>query len=359
MRAGVIFSDEHYKLFSSGFDFESNNNRKVFDSKGDTYVLQAFIEWKYRLSERLTLNTGLHYLRFFLNNENSIEPRAGLIWRINKKHALSMGVGLHSRIEPISVYLTNISLNNTTFIQANKNIGLSKSFHAVLGYDLSFNDNLHLKVEAYYQYLFNIPVGTGIDNEQFSVLNIRYGFVTCLLANSGKGRNLGIDLTFERYFTKSYYFMVTGSLYDSRYTPSDGKEYNTTFNGHYIFNALVGKEWTLGRKQNKTLGINSRFLYRGGMRYQGIDLAASNLTGQPIYNKNENYTLITPDVYNIDVGINFKVNRKKVSWLVSLDVNNLTNKKSIIGMKYNIYSGSIKYNYDLQLLPVLSLKVNV
>jgi len=359
MRLGIIFSDEHYKLYSSGFDFDSGQNRKVFDSKGDTYVLQGYIEWKYRMTDKITLNTGLHYLRFFLNNAGSLEPRAGFVWHISRKQSVSAGFGLHSRIEPISIYLTNIPQNNNTAIPANKNLGLSKSLHAVLGYDVSFNEDLHLKIEAYLQYLYNIPAGTGVDNDQFSVLNLRYGFVTIPLVNSGKGRNLGIDLTFERYFTKSYYFMITGSLYDSRYTPADGKVYNTAFNGHYIFNILIGKEWTLGSKKNKTLGINSRFLYRGGMRYQGIDLTASNMAGKAVYNKDENYTLITPDVYNLDVGVNFKLNRKKFSWIVSLDVDNLTNNKNVIGMKYNIYTGTVKYDYDLLLLPVLSLKVNI
>ncbi len=358
VRIGVIGSDEFYNLYSEGYDFDSKQTRKVFDSKGNTYVLQGYIQWKCRMSNRISLNTGLHYLRYFMNNNNSIEPRAGLLWQVNEKQSLSAGIGLHSRIEPISIYLTDISKNNTTVIQSNKNLDLSKSLHAVLGYDISFNEDIHLKAEVYYQYLYNIPVGFGTGNEQFSVLNMRYGFITFPLINDGKGRNYGLDLTFEKYFTKSYYYMISGSLYNSKYIPLDGKEYNTSFNGSYIFNALAGKEWTFGTKKNKTLGINGRFIYRGGMRYQGIDLNASNAAGQVVYNKNENYTLITPDVYNVDLGINYKRNKKKYSWVVSLDVQNLTNQKNIIGMKYNVYSGTIKNTYDLLLLPILSLKVN-
>jgi hypothetical protein len=357
LRIGFIFSDEFYNLYSSGFDFNLDSVRTVFNNKGNTYVFQSYMEWKYRMSATVTLNTGVHFLRYFLNHDNSIEPRAGIVWQLDERQSLSAGFGLHSKIEPISIYLTNIPQNNEPN-QPNKNLGLSKSFHAVLGYDLAFTEDLHVKVEAYYQYLFNIPVGTGLDNDQFSVLNLRYGFVTIPLDNQGKGKNYGLDLTFERYFTKSYYFMISGSLYNSKYTPSDGKEYNTTFNGNYIFNALLGKEWTFGVKKNKTIGINSRFLYRGGMRYQGVDLAASSNAGHVVYNQNENYTLITPDVYNVDVGVNFKRNRKKYSWIVSLDVENLTNLQSIIGIKYNIYTKTIKYDYDLLLLPILSIKVN-
>jgi outer membrane receptor protein involved in Fe transport len=82
------------------------------------------------------------------------------------------------------------------------------------------------------------------------------------------------------------------------------------------------------------------------------------MVGHAVYYADQNYTLITPDVYNIDVGVNYKRNRKKYSWIVSLDLNNLTNQKSIIGMKYNVYTGTIKKDYDILLLPILSIKVN-
>jgi len=356
IRAGFIFSDEYFNLKSSGFDFNLDTERTVFNNNGNTYMFQSFIEWKYRITDKVIMNSGIHFLHFFLNNDNSIEPRAGITWQLDDRQALSAGFGMHSRVEPISIYLTNIPQNNTPE-QPNKNLKLSKSIHAVLGYDYSFSEDLHLKAEAYYQYLYNIPSGIGANN-QFSVINLRYGFVTIPLNNTGHGRNLGLDITFERYFTKSSYFMVTGSLYDSRYKPNDGTTYNTTFNGNYIFNALTGKEWTFGKKKNKTLGINFRFLYRGGMRYQGINLDSSNVIGQAVYYPNENFTLITPNVYNVDIGINFKRNRQKYSWIVSLDIDNLTNQKNIIGIKYNVYSGTIKYDYDLLLLPILSLKLN-
>jgi len=357
VRAGFIVSNNYYKLYSEGYNFDTRQNDSIFNNSGYTWVMQSFIEWKYRINNKLTMNSGLHYLHFFLNNDYSIEPRLGMIWQLNNRQSISAGVGIHSRMEPISIYLTNIPNSNNSVTQPNKDLKLSKAFHAVLGYDFSFTENLHFRIETYYQYLYNIPSGIG-DNDQFSVVNLRYGFVTMPLDNGGKGRNVGVDITFERYFTHAYYFMITGSLYDSRYTPNDGNTYNTTFNGRYIFNALAGKEWALGNKNNKILGINARFLYRGGMRYQGIDLAASNAAGHVIYYTNQNYNLITSDVYNVDFGINYKSNHKKYSWLVSLDLNNLTNQKNIIGMKYVVYSGSIKYDYDLLLLPILSLKVN-
>ncbi len=357
VRSGIIASNNYFNIYSAGLDFDTKKNQELFNNNGNSWVLQGFVEWKYRINDRVVLNSGVHYMHFFLNNDHSIEPRLGMIWHINNKQSISAGLGIHSRMEPLSIYLTNIPQGNDSLNQPNKSLKLSKALHAVIGYEYSFSENLHFKAEVYYQYLYNIP--SGIDNNnQFSVINLRYGFVTIPLNNGGKGRNIGLDVTFERYFTNAYYFMITGSLYDSRYTPNDGITYNTTFNGNYIFNALAGKEWNLGSTKNNTLGLNIRFLYRGGMRYQGIDILASNNAGQVVYNRNENYSLITSDVYNIDFGIKYKSNHKKYSWIISLDLNNLSSQKNLIKMKYEPYSGSIKYTYDLLLLPILSYKIN-
>ncbi|MGD0710349.1 MAG: TonB-dependent receptor [Bacteroidales bacterium] len=366
MRAGIIFSDEFYNLQSGGFDFNTDTTRTVFNTQGNTYVAQGFVEWKNRISNKITMTYGVHYLHLFLNNDNSLEPRAGITWQVDDKHSFSLGAGLHSRIEPLSVYLTSTDIHedyNTNNL-ANKNIGLSKSIHVVLGYDYSFSDAMHLKAEAYFQHLYNVPVGipdtgkTNENNAQFSVLNQSYGFVTMPLENKGTGMNTGIDITFERYFVNAYYFMLTGSLYDSRYTPADGKTYNSAYDGNYIFNALVGKEWTFGAKKNKTLGVNVRFLFRGGLRYQGLDLAKSDSLKMAIYNPNENYTLEEPAVYNIDMGINYKRNKKKYSWIVELDIDNLTNQQAVDALKYNVYERAYKPTYDLRLLPILMVKLN-
>ena len=82
------------------------------------------------------------------------------------------------------------------------------------------------------------------------MLNTGASFKTDLadsLANNGTGRNYGIELTVEKFFSNGYYGLFTASLYDSKYTASDGVERNTAFNGKYVFNLLFGKEWKVGR----------------------------------------------------------------------------------------------------------------
>jgi len=250
LRSGISYTQLFYDMDIRSIDPLTGIYGEVTKGKGNTGLLQAYIENKTFITNDFEFTGGLSYSYFLLNSHYSLEPRLAIRWQINQKHAFSAGFGMHSQLEDIGFYLSGAEVNQTATIPVNKSLDYSRAHHFVLGYDYLIRQDIRLKTEIYYQYLFNIPSGMGVNN-QFSVINLRYGFVTIPLNNSGRGRNIGLDLTFERYFTKSYYFMITGSLYDSRYIPADGHTYNTTFNGNYIFNALAGKEWVFARRPNQ------------------------------------------------------------------------------------------------------------
>lgn len=99
----------------------------------------------------------------------------------------------------------------------------------------------------------------------YSMINSSGGYYSDTLLNDGTGRNAGIDLTLEKFLTKQYYYLVTISLFDSKYKGGDGIERNTRFNSNYVVNILGGKEWTI-RKKN-ILGINLKASLTGGECY--------------------------------------------------------------------------------------------
>src|ERR1022692_1470001 len=162
--------------------------------------------------------TGLQYEYQFLNNTCSIEPRAGLKYQLNKVSSLSLGYGLHGQVQQMETYFTETSVpGSKNYILTNKDLGFTKSQHFVLGYDRSLGKDFRIKLETYYQYLFNVPVN--IAKSSYSVLNYGDGFGVYLpdsLTNKGTGRNYGIEMTLEKFFSSGYYFLFTGSLFDSR-----------------------------------------------------------------------------------------------------------------------------------------------
>jgi hypothetical protein len=90
-------------------------------------------------------------------------------WAFAPTQAISFGYGNHSQIEDIAVYLSKKQLTDGTTKIPNINLDLGRANHFVVGYDKMFSQNLHLKVECYYQHLYNIPVRP---NNYYSILII-------------------------------------------------------------------------------------------------------------------------------------------------------------------------------------------
>jgi len=136
---------------------------------------------------------------------------------------------------------------NGNVVYSNKNLDFTKSHHLVIGYTVKPLSDWRIKAEAYFQRIYNIPVNTF--SSSYSMLNSGATFKPDLqdsLTNKGTGKNYGIELTIEKFFSKGYYGLFTSSLYNSNYKGSDGIERNTACNGRYVINFLAGKEWKVG-----------------------------------------------------------------------------------------------------------------
>ena len=361
LRAGLITSRLAFDLFSS--TTERDTATTDVDAAGTTYLLQSYAQWKYRIAPGLTLNTGLHYMHFVLNSNTSWEPRAGLRWEFTPRQALSVGFGVHSRLDPLVNYFATFRPDaSSAYEQPNKNVELTKSRHYVLGYDYSLRADVHLKVEAYYQQLYDVPIGVaaGRDIPQYatySMINYEDGIVNAPLVNDGTGRNYGLELTLEKFFTNQYYFMLTGSLFESKYTPLDGREYDTRFNGNHVVNFLAGKEFKLGGNSNKVLAFNIRTLWAGGNRYTPIDVEASRQQGQAVYQWDRRYARQVSDYFRTDLRVSFRRNRPKYSSTISLDIQNVTNRQNVFSRYYSSEDQTIVSSYQLGLIPVLNYRV--
>ena len=361
LRAGAIFSHQQFNFFVEERLAEQNQLVRIFDNSGNNNFLQAFTQFKSRLRPDLTLNMGLHYSLMTLNNKMSFEPRAALQYRINPKNTLAFSLGLHSKMEHPAIYLFEGEFDDGTVIQNKKNLGLSKALHAVLGYDLVFNPNLRLKAELYYQHLYDIPVGTD-PTSTYSILNTSdiWDVIGIPAAVSdGTGRNIGIDLTLEKFFSNQYYFLLTGSLFDSKYTPQNGETYSTRFNGNYMANVLAGKEFLVGKKKGKKniFGINGKFALSGGNRFTPIDLAASKLEGQTVRFPNRQFEDRSGVYYRFDIGLSYRINKKRLTHTIMLDIQNVTNRANVANKFYNTFTEDIDVSTQTGLFPNFNYRI--
>jgi len=325
--------------------------------KGSTQTAQAFFQWNYKLTPKLTTNVGMHYFQLLLNNSNSVEPRASLKYELTQKNIFTMGYGMHSQLQPIGVYFAKKQNDDLSFSTPNKNLQLSKAQHLVLGYDRIINDFSHIKTEVYYQHLFNVPVSVD-KTSTYSMLNEVDGYNTDQLVNKGLGRNMGLELTYERFLHKNLYYILSTSLYDSKYKAANDVWYNTRFNTNYAVTFTAGKEWTLSEKRkSRIIGFNIKSIYVGGYRYTPIDLPASVAAGQAKFETKKTFENKNPDYYRLDIRVSVKRNFKKVTSTLALDIQNTTNRKNVGGQYFDMKTGSVKYWYQTPLLPLLSYRL--
>lgn len=337
----------------------TDNFSQIWDYNSQTNLSQLFIQTKYNISEKLTLNTGIHGQKFFLNNSTSIEPRLGLKYDLDNKNSLTFGYGLHSQMQPINVYFLQTQNANGTFSYNNKNLDFTKSNHLVIGYNLQPAQDWRIKTEVYYQNLFNVPVNSF--SSSYSMLNTGASFKTDLednLVNAGIGKNYGIELTVEKFFSKGYYGLFTSSLYESKYTGSDGIERNSAFNAKYVYNILAGKEWNVGaNKRNKT-SIDFKCTNAGGRYYTPIDLASSQSTNREQLSTNV-YSTQYPNYFRMDLKFGYTFNSKirKVSQTLSLDLQNVTNHNNVFSQTYDNRNQNISWKYQLGFFPNFVYKI--
>jgi Carboxypeptidase regulatory-like domain/TonB-dependent Receptor Plug Domain len=355
VRAGIIVSNISYNYYQKSKPTINEPLREVLNVKGSTTTMQGYAQWQYKAGNQITFNAGLHYLQLLLNNTSSVEPRASVKWDINNKQSLSFGYGLHSQIQALGVYFAQAKNTNGNNYQPNKNIGFTKSNHYVLSHNYLLGKNLRLRTELYYQQLSNVPVGNS-DTSTLSTVNIIGDFITDELVNKGTGRNYGLEISLEKYLSNNFYYMLSNSFYQSKYTALDGIERNTRFNGGYVSNLVAGKDF-VSKNQRRTFGVNIKLVYAGGFRETPIDLQKSKNLGYAYFIQKEAYSKQIPAYYRSDLRISMKWNRQHMTSTLSLDLQNATNRKNVFGNFYDPLKTNITTVYQVGLLPILNYKI--
>lgn len=353
LRSGVYFNQLYYNLRENGYEEELGEMQTHINSKGNTQSIQAFSQLNFKAAERLTFNVGVHYLQLLLNNSNSIEPRVSASYELDEKQRISLGYGLHSQVQPLGTYFAEQE-ENGQIIKPNENLGLSKSHHFVMGYDRQLNPYLRMKIEGYYQHLYDIPVKPG-ETETYSILNQQWTYMTDPLVNDGFGKNYGGEFTLEQFTHKNLYFLLSASLYNSLYKTQENKWRNTLYNGNANLTLTVGKEYEL--KKNRVLGINLRSIYGGGLRATPIDLEQSITENQTVHDETRAFEEQNPAYFRTDLRVSLKWNRPKSTSTLALDIQNTTNRKNIYGSYFEPMKGEIETAYQSPLIPLISYRI--
>jgi len=329
---------------------------------GNTLLVQPYVNLRLNPFARLRLDIGLHSMYLALNGSTSLEPRVTASIPLSNRQNLRIGYGLHSQLQLPAVYYMNTSTSGIEPTLTNRDLDFTRAHHVSLDYNISLGKNLLLKLSPYYQYQFNAPVIQG--DTTFSALNLIESFIDQpfaqqSLVNEGEGRNYGLEMSLERYLEKDYYFLLSGSLFESQYRSGGSEWLDTRFNTNYIFSATGGREWafTTKKKKSKVWGVNLRGVYQGGFRAAPIDLAASEAAQRTIYDYSNGFSEQLPDYFRLDLRVTFRRDRAKYTRTFGFDIQNITNTRNVAFRVYDPVVGEVVDRLQLGLIPLISYRL--
>ncbi|MDR2119247.1 MAG: carboxypeptidase-like regulatory domain-containing protein [Tannerella sp.] len=346
-RTGIRITGLRYDLLLEN----APGSQLVADESGFAMLTSASSSSSFTLSEAWTLNLGIHAQRFGLNGRYAVEPRAGVRRKFGHGRALGLSYGLHSRMEMLGYYFTR----SATGERMNRNLDFTRAHHFVVTYDRDLSGDRHLRIEPYIQLLYSVPVTAG---GSFSFINLqREPFAPYRLENTGRGRNFGVDVTFEQYMSRGYYYTCTASLFDSRYRAGDGVWRHSRYDRNFVFNLLAGKEWMLGRGGQNVFSAGIRLTYQGGERHSPVDEAASQRAEDVVYDENAAFAEQYPPSLVGHFTVGYKINGKGSAHEFSLNMINATMSREYYGHLYNLKTRRIDVDQETMMIPNVSYRI--
>jgi hypothetical protein len=301
---------------------------------GNTNLAQAYAQFKIRPNANLAITPGLHAQWLSHSGSFALEPRVGLKYNTSPKSNLTFGYGLHSQMQQLYQYFAQIPDTLLRPLHNNK-MNFTRTHHTVLGYELALTKTIGIRAEAYYQYLYNVPIELNAGSS-FNAINQGNNFGRLFpdtLVNKGYGKNMGIELTLNRTFSNNYYYLLSATLYDSKASGADGVWRNTDYNGSFILNGLCGYNYTINK--NTTLILGTKIIYAGGRRYSPPNIAASNALGDYVVIDSLRNTLQFRNYFRQDLKLGLRANRARVAHEIGLDIVNLYNTRNLLNLIYS------------------------
>ena len=342
------------------------------DMKGA--LIQPFVQIKRRPNEALTWTAGFHSMVDTRSGAASwFEPRLGMQWIAKGGTVWSAGSGLHSQIQSPYIYASATATEVTGQLNMpNQELGFTRSLHNVIGMTRQLSDLWTLKLEAYHQYLFEIPVADtstvwGSNNGSYSLINAGGGFSRLFpdtLLNDGTGRNVGVEMTLSRAFREGWFVLFTASVFDAQYKGADGVSRNTDFNGKYSWNFLASKEWKLSPTLGLVTGLKATMA--GGRWYGPVDDAESLVQREIIFIDQDRNTEQFDDYFRLDLKTNLTWNRPETTHELGIDFVNILGTENILKLTYapdemdanDPNYSPVREEYQLGFLPIFFYRMD-
>lgn len=332
-------------LWSGNLDYSTETLSNLGnDASGG--LIRPYSQIKY-IKDYWTMGLGLGLQHNTSSQSTDIEPRIQILRYLDQNQKISLNSGIHHKQQTYLILLSST---------ANASLDMMSSWKSSIAYDFNL-DKSHFNATLYYESLSDVAV----DNNGFSALNQLEQYPSQELSTTGKGKNYGLEMSYNYYLNNGMFYRISTSLFDSKFkNPSFADWKNTRYNTQFIFNAVIGKEFDWSdHEKNKTLGINLQLIYAGGYWTSLIDEEASRAAQTTKYVNGSEFTIQQPNVLRSYFRIYYKINHDKRYSMISMDLSNVLNKENLAYRYFDPFLDKTFDKYQLGLIPMLSYIISM
>jgi len=351
---GGLTMDWYHMHFSDSLKL-NGKFRMNTNSTEDMQFLRSWVQLQHKFNDLIFTTAGVNFQYLTLNGSWALEPRFGFSWIVRENHTLSFGTGLYSQMQPRVIYFVLAPMPDGSSVQTNNSLGFTRSFEVSASYNYLITKDFRFKTDIYYQYLYDIPVKGSIP--QYTVINQGHEFFldrqySDSLVNLGTGQNYGIEFTFEKFFSRNYFFLLTASLFKSTYSGYDEVVRSSAFDANYAFNAVGGYEFRIGKRKLGVMSFGLRATWAGGNPYVPFDVDETVATHQTAMDWKHSYEPRYPDYKRLSVRIGVRRNRPGFNMEFLLDLQYRTNYTTIYIQQIDVITGKIYNFYNMEFFPM-------
>lgn len=307
-------------------------------SYGQGMWYMSFADFQGKIGSKWAYSLGIRANYFSFTNRLSVEPTAMLQRKMGQNGVLKWTYSRQSQLLTPNLYFRK---NGNAPYYYGK-FDFIKSDNINLNYDHHFKNNIHFAVSAFGQFYHNIFV---IDPQfpprnYWSILDNldHYDYYGGM---AGTAQSIGFETSISQNNRNGWFWQLNATLFDATFK-EPFKTRSMGYNSQYIFNGYIGKEWQIGKRQNRFLGVGSRTILRGG-NWQYFYQATA--------------TQVAP-YFRTDLNVYVKRNRKNWSSTLQLDIQNATNRANEQYYYFDTFKQKQTPQYQLGLLPNLSYRIS-
>ncbi len=290
--------------------------------------LSFFLQDTWTPFARFSLTTGIRYDYFSFSREATWSPRFSAQYHFSEQTSLNAAYGKFFQT-PASYQIALHPLNES--------LRSSLATHYILGLEHLFSEDTRATLEVYRKDLASVV----IENDSTNILD-----------NKGSGYAEGIELSFQKKFTRGFVGSASYSYSVSKRRDTDEFPlYDFEFDRPHIVNLIAGIElsdhWQLGIK----------FQFASGNPYTPV-IGAAKKGGVFYVVDGERNSARYPDYHKLDIRLDRTF--EFASWTLTayLDLWNVYNRENVLAYSYKVdAAGALTTNtrLDFGILPIIGL----